>query len=95
MKLRLEKEPIIDNVRNHPAEMVEKLRTLLVAGAPANPDPHRRNFYEVENCSKVYYIHLSPLSGKVMFLAAWDKDEYQEPVHEKLSPEVLACCGTC
>lgn len=95
MKLRLERAPIIDNLRNHPAEMVEKLRALLVAGAPANPDPHRRDFYEVENCSKVYYIHLSPLSGKVMFLAAWDKDGCDETIHEDLSPEMLACCGTC
>lgn len=95
MKLRLTKEPIIDNLRNHPAEMVEKLRGLLVAGAPAYPDPHRRNFYEVENCSKVYYIHLSPMNGKVMFLAAWDKDGVEETIHEEISPEALACCEAC
>jgi len=95
MKLRLEKEPIIDNLRNHPAEMVEVLRGLLVAGASAIPDPRRRDFYEVENCSKVYYIHLSPTSGKVMFLAVWDKDGNEEAFHEGISPEVLACCGAC
>jgi hypothetical protein len=95
MKLRLEKEPIIDNLRNHPAEMVEKLRALLVAGAPANPDPHRRDFYEVENCSKVFYIHVSPLNGKVMFLAEWDKNSCEDIASEDISPEVLACCGTC
>jgi hypothetical protein len=95
MKLQLEKEPIIDNLRNHPAEMVENLRDILVAGAPAYPDPHRRDFYEVENCSKVYYIHLSPMNGKVMFLAAWDKDGDDETIHQEISPEVLACCGAC
>lgn len=95
MKLRLEEEPIIDNLRNHPAEMVEKLRALLVTGAPAIPDPHRKNFYEVENCSKVYYIHLSPLNGKVMFLATWDKKDCEETISEDISPEVLACCGNC
>ncbi|HEV2349033.1 MAG TPA: hypothetical protein VG028_04205 [Terriglobia bacterium] len=95
MKLRLKREPIIDNLRNHPAEMVEKLRSLLLTGAPANPDPHRRDFYEIENCSTIYYIHLSPLNSKVMFLAAWDKDGCEETVTEEVSPEVLACCGTC
>lgn len=95
MKLRLEKEPIIDNVRNHSAEMVEKLHDLLLAGAPAYPDPHRKDFYELENCSKVYYIHLSPVNGKVMFLAAWDKERTEEVIPEVVSESVLACCGSC
>lgn len=95
MKLRLEKEPIIDNVRNHPAEMVEELHNLLLAGAPAHPDPHRKNFYELENCSKVYYIHLSPVNGKVMFLAAWDKDSTEAVIPAKVSESLLACCGSC
>jgi len=95
MRLRLERNPIIDNVRNHPAEMVEKLRDLLLAGAPAYPDPHRKNFYELENCSKVYYIHFSPVNGKVMFLAVWDNDKAEKVVPEKVSETLSVCCRSC
>ncbi len=95
MKLRLEKEPIIDNLRNHPIEMVEKVRALLMAGTPAQADPHRRDFYELENCSKVYYIHLSPVNNKVMLLAVWDKDGCEETNPESVTPELLACCAAC
>ena len=95
MKLRMEKEPIIDNLRNHPTEMVENLRALLKAGAPAHADPRRKNFYELENCSKVYYIHLSPANGKVMLLAVWDKDAGEETTAENISETLLACSGTC
>lgn len=95
MKLRIEKEPIIDNLRNHPAETVAKLRDLLIAGAPARLDPRRKNFYELENCSKVYYIHLSPANGKVMLLAVWDKDADDETNAENISKALLACSATC
>ena len=95
MKLRLEKEPIIDNLRNHSPETVEKLRDLLITGAPARLDPHRKNFYELENCSQVYYIHLSPANNKVMFLAVWDKDAGLEAAAENISQAVLACSANC
>ena len=95
MRLRLEREPIIDNVRNHPAEMVEKLRDLLLAGAPAYPDPQRRNFYELENCANVYYIHLSPVNGKVMFLAVWDNDKAADVIPGKVSEALSVCSRGC
>lgn len=95
MRLRLEKEPVIDNVTHHSAETVEKLRTMLVAGTPANPDPNRKNFYELENCSKVFYIHLSPVSGKVMLLAVWDKDPEGITLSRELSEATMACFGAC
>ncbi|MHB8653246.1 MAG: hypothetical protein ACYDA9_05135 [Terriglobia bacterium] len=91
----MKKEPIIDNLRNHSAETVGKLRDLLIAGAPARLDPRRKNFYELENCSKIYYIHLSPGNGKVMLLAVWDKDAGDETNAEKISEALLACSGTC
>ncbi len=73
MLLRLSGNPKIEDLRNHPAESVETLRTLLSAGAPAQVDPRRKNFYEVENCARVFYIHITP-SGKVLLLAIWSKD---------------------
>ena len=74
MVLRLNEQPKIENLRNYPAEMVEKLRELLASGAPAKLDAHRKDFYEVENCSQVFYVHVSPLNHTVMLLAIWDKD---------------------
>ncbi|HEX2713851.1 MAG TPA: hypothetical protein VHM88_16775 [Candidatus Acidoferrales bacterium] len=74
MVLRLNHSLEIENLRNHPAETVEQLRYLLASGAPARPDPRRSGFYEVENHSRVFYIHISPVNGKVLLLATWTKD---------------------
>jgi hypothetical protein len=73
MLLRLNAIPRIEDLRNHPAESVETLRMLLQAGVPARPDPRRRDFYEVDNCSRVFYIHITP-RGSVLLLAIWSKD---------------------
>lgn len=74
MVLRLTEPLRIDNLRNHPVEMVEQLRALLGAGASAHADPHRQHFYELENGSRVFYIHVSPHGDKVLLLATWSKD---------------------
>ncbi len=79
MQLRLNETPTIEDLRNHSAESVETLRTLLRTGAPARPDPRRRNFYEVDNCSRVFYIHMTP-SGKVWLLAIWARDSARPEV---------------
>ncbi len=70
MRLRLETTPVIDNLRKYPVGTVEKLRGLLTAGAEARPDPHRKNFYDVDNGFEMFYIHIAP-SGKVLLLAKW------------------------
>lgn len=74
MVLRLNPSPKIENLRNHPADMVEKLRALLAAGAEAEADPRRKDFYELQNGCRVFYIHISPSSGRVWLLATWRKD---------------------
>lgn len=74
MKLQLKDNLIIDNLRHYPDETVEKLRSLLAAGALAHADPHRQNFYELENGSRVYYVHVTPDQRKVLLLASWRKD---------------------
>jgi hypothetical protein len=73
MLLHLSGNPRIDNLRNYPADVVEKLRELLVAGAKAYPDPRRKKFYDVENGARMFYIHLSP-TGNVWLLATWLKE---------------------
>lgn len=73
MVLRLNGNLSIDNLRHYPADVLGELRTLLAAGALAEADPHRDNFYELENGSRVFYIHVSPRGNKVLLLASWPK----------------------
>lgn len=74
MVLRMNEPMLVEDARNHPAETLEHVRALLAAGSPAQPDPRRPHFYELENGSRVYYIYISPRGGKVMLLATWPKD---------------------
>jgi hypothetical protein len=74
MTLRLDGRLQIENLGKYPQETVEKLRDLLAGGAEAQPDPRRKNFYDVHNCSQVFFIHISPVSGNVMLLASWLKE---------------------
>lgn len=39
----------IEDLRNHPAEMVLALRRLLTGGAKVTADPKRPGFYEIES----------------------------------------------
>jgi len=61
----------IENPRVYGPGAVESLRLLLEAGSPAQRDPHRENFYEIEGNSETYYVYLSPVSGNVVLLAKW------------------------
>jgi len=61
----------IEDLGNHPKQAVADLRCLLANGATTTADPKRHGFYEVESDSLVYYIHVSPVTGKVLLLATW------------------------
>ncbi|HXT86764.1 MAG TPA: hypothetical protein VN745_07060 [Verrucomicrobiae bacterium] len=74
MVMKLENELLIEDPRNHSRECVETLRRLLAGGARVEADPKRSDFYEVESGSDVYYIHISPVSGKILLLATWAKE---------------------
>jgi hypothetical protein len=69
-----ERDLSIDNLRNYPPQTVSALRELLSGGTQVTPDPKRPNFYEVEDDSLVYYIHVLPTSGKVLLLATWPNE---------------------
>lgn len=71
MTIRLNSATIVENQQNYPTEIVERLRLLLTTGATAYADIHRENFYDVVEGSRVYFIHISPLTNKVMLLATW------------------------
>jgi len=70
--------PAIQDLRNHPQEVVLALRQLLASGAKVTPDPKRPGFYEVESGSVVYYIYETMPSGKILLLATWPTENALE-----------------
>jgi len=70
MTLRL-KDAEIENLHEYPAHMVASLRHALRNGATAEPDPKRRNFYEVRVNGHCFYIDVLPEGHKVILLGAW------------------------
>ncbi|MGA8407181.1 MAG: PepSY domain-containing protein [Candidatus Acidiferrales bacterium] len=81
MVMRWEPEVQIEDLRNHPAELVMRLRTLLTRGAHTNPDPNHPGFYEIESDNRVYYVHISPNTGKILLLATWPSENVLEAAH--------------
>jgi hypothetical protein len=75
MVMCLERELEIEDLRNHSREMIAQLRDVLANGATAIPDPKRTGFYEVKRREQIYYIYVSPSTGKVLLLAAWSHEE--------------------
>jgi len=73
MTLRM-KEVKVENLRNYSGEVVDKLCNLLLTGADADVDPQRKGFYDVYNGTRVFFIHVSPVSGKVILLASWSRE---------------------
>jgi len=54
----------IEDLRDHPTELVVQLCHLLASGAPAIPDPKHPELYEIRSDTQVFYVHISPVSGK-------------------------------
>jgi len=61
----------IEDLGNHPEATVIHLGILLAGTVNATRDPKRRCFYEIEGGSTVYYIYVSPLSGRISLIASW------------------------
>ena len=74
MLTRLRDDIQIEDVGSHPAEAVAALQELLADRARIAPDPKRAGFYEVEGRTLTYYIHVSPVSGKILLLATWPNE---------------------
>ena len=64
----------IEDPRDHSTETQERLRHLLVSGAPARPDPKRTDVFEIEDHERIFYVHVAKSSGKVTLLAVWNRD---------------------
>ena len=89
MTLRLNGDLRIHNFRNDPLEAVAELRLILASGAPADPDPHRKGFYDVDGGSRKFYIHVAP-NGSVWLLASWVK---RVPVPAENQCVLAAACS--
>ena len=87
MTLRLSGKERIHNFRNYPHETVAELRALLATGAAAEPDPHRKSFYDLESGARKFYVHVAP-DGSVWLLASWIE---RRPV----ALETPACLAAC
>jgi hypothetical protein len=71
MLIRLNHRPVIDNLRNYPREIVERLGTALCGGVIAEADPRRKGFYDISDGDRSFFIHISPVTGHVWLLASW------------------------
>jgi hypothetical protein len=71
MFLRLKELAGVDNLQNHPAEIIRELEELLLSGGLALPDPKRLGFYDLKNQERTFFINISSVTGRVMLLATW------------------------
>jgi hypothetical protein len=71
----------IEDLRDHPSEVIDQLRNLLASCAPAIPDPKHPELYEIKSDTHVFYVHISPVSGKILLLATWPAEGELEEAH--------------
>lgn len=91
MWIRLNERPEIDNIHNYPQGVVERLTMLLKDGAAAEPDTRRKGFYDVTDGVRVFFIHISPVSGKVFLLASWRVQQTAPLVARAASARAFEC----
>jgi hypothetical protein len=61
----------IKDLGKHCAATVIRLGIVLAGTVNVTPDPKRKNFYEVEGGSAVYYIYVSPVTQTISLIATW------------------------
>ncbi|HET6142569.1 MAG TPA: hypothetical protein VFE02_03615 [Candidatus Acidoferrales bacterium] len=61
----------VENLRNYPEENIKELEEILLSGVSALPDPKRKDFYDLKNHERTFFIHISSISGRVTLLATW------------------------
>jgi hypothetical protein len=71
MFLQMNQLPGVDNLQNYPAEIIKELEDLLLSGGSAVPDQKRESFYDLENHKRIFFINISPITGRVTLLASW------------------------
>lgn len=74
----------IEDLGNHSAATVIELGILLAGTVNVTPDLKRKHFYEIEDERTVYYIHVSPATGTIFFLATWENLRASSfPTHQR------------
>jgi len=91
MLIRLDHKPAIDNIHKYPQSIVDRLAVLLSAGAVAEADARRKGFYDVSDGDRVFFIHISPVSGKVFLLASWRVQQVAPLVARAASAGAFEC----
>ena len=86
MKLQVSENTVINNLRDYPEDVVERLRSALTTGTQVQPDPHRKDFYDLNSGSQTFYIHVAP-TGKVWLLGSWRKND-PTAAPERLEPSL-------
>ncbi len=66
----MEQAKIVD-LGNHSQESIDRLRELLAGDGEVRPDARRPGFFDVESGCDTYFIHVSPVTGNILLLAAW------------------------
>lgn len=65
-------EAKIEDIRDHSPEIVITLQKALASGGTrVRPDSKRPNFFEIQADPLVYYVHISPATGKILLLGTW------------------------
>jgi hypothetical protein len=62
----------IRDLGKHSAVTVICLGIVLAGTVNVTPDSKRRNCYEVEEGSTIYYIYVSPVTGTIYLIATWN-----------------------
>jgi hypothetical protein len=91
MLIRLNHKPAIDNIHKYPQSIVDRLSTLLTHGALGDADPRRKGFYDVTDGDRTFFIHISPVSGKVFLLASWQVEPALPLVARAASARSFEC----
>ena len=61
----------IVDLGSHSQQSIERLRQLLAGEGTIRPDRQRPGFFDVESGSETFIIHVSPVTGNILLLAAW------------------------
>jgi len=71
----LARELEIEDLRNHSRELIAQLSDVLTAGVDVTPRPKRPHFCKLQHPGPLFYPYISPITGKVLLIAAWILEE--------------------
>lgn len=82
MRMSFGKVLNIQDLGNHSVTTLVELGILLAGSTDVTPDPKRRHFYDIEGWCTAYYVYVSPVSGTIFLVAAWENAIASQPEPE-------------